>query len=114
VSLTVSVGDDEWEAVRTYLWLNREYFTGVSLLSSSGDYVYQQPPLQEVLPPEEIAQDDPHRDERLAMWDLWNTLASLPELSLGIIETEDNTNPQGEIACGPSGCSLEYNMESTE
>lgn len=112
VSLTVSVGDMEWDDVREYLWLNREYFTGVSLLSSSGDYIYQQPPLQEVLAPEEIDQDDPHREERLRMWDLWNTLASLPELDLDtLIEDTDNTNPQGEIACGPSGCSLEYNME---
>jgi ribonucleoside-triphosphate reductase len=115
VSLTVSVGDDEWDAVRTYLWVNRDYFTGVSLLSSSGDYIYQQPPLQEVLAPEEIDQDDPHREERLRMWDLWNTLASLPDLDLDtLVEDTDNTNPQGEIACGPSGCSLEYNMESTE
>lgn len=60
VSITVTVED--WEAVREYLWKERDLFTGVSFLAASGDYDYQQAPYQQVYT--NPAQDDPHYEEK--------------------------------------------------
>jgi ribonucleoside-triphosphate reductase (thioredoxin) len=54
VSNTVTVLPDQWEEVRDYLYENQESFSGVSLLSSSGDYDYNQAPMTEVLTEEQI------------------------------------------------------------
>jgi ribonucleoside-triphosphate reductase len=56
VSNTIKVDPTEWEAVAEYLFENRHYFAGVSLLGSSGDKDYFQAPFIEVLPPHEIVE----------------------------------------------------------
>ncbi len=48
VSNTVAVGPDEWEAVADFIWDNRDYFSGISLLAKSGDFVYEQAPMQKI------------------------------------------------------------------
>ena len=48
VSNTITVRDDEWDAVEQYIFDNRDYFTGISLLSQSGDKDYPQAPFQAV------------------------------------------------------------------
>ena len=50
VSNTISV--DNWEEVEQYLFDNRKWFAGVSLLSATGDKDYPQAPFTEVLTPE--------------------------------------------------------------
>ena len=67
MSLTVTVDVDEWESVERYLWENRQDFTGVSLLASSGDYDYQQAPLQAVSP-------DMEGEQQRHAWGLWEML----------------------------------------
>lgn len=52
VSNTISV--DDWNAVEKYLFENRNYFAGVSLLSVSGDKDFAQAPFTEVLTTEQI------------------------------------------------------------
>lgn len=47
VSNTISV--DNWEEVEDYLYENRHWFAGVSLLSAEGDKAYAQAPFTEVL-----------------------------------------------------------------
>lgn len=54
VSNTTVVKPEEWDIVRDYIFDNQEYFTGISLLSSSGDNDYDQAPFTEVLTLEEI------------------------------------------------------------
>lgn len=54
VSNTVTVRADEWDTVTKYLFDNREYFTGVSLIGESGDKDYFQAPNIEVLSPREM------------------------------------------------------------
>jgi ribonucleoside-diphosphate reductase alpha chain len=54
VSNTVVVKPDEWDVVGKYIYENRQYFTGVSLLSDSGDKDYAQAPFEKVLSPDEI------------------------------------------------------------
>jgi ribonucleoside-diphosphate reductase alpha chain len=44
ISNTVTVKDDEWEMVLEFIYNNRFDLTGVSLLSESGDKVYNQAP----------------------------------------------------------------------
>lgn len=57
VSNTVSVPNGKWEEVRDYLFENRRYFTGVSLLSASGDKDFSQAPNTSVKTAEEIVEN---------------------------------------------------------
>ncbi len=52
VSNTISV--DDWEEVEEYIFENREWFAGISLLSAMGDKAYPQAPFTEVLTAEDI------------------------------------------------------------
>ncbi len=54
VSNTITV--DNWDEVEEYLYNNRKWFAGVSLLSSMGDKAYAQAPFTEVLTAEQIVQ----------------------------------------------------------
>lgn len=56
VSNTITINPDEWEDVTKFIYKNRNYFAGISMLSSSGDMIYQQAPFQAVYTHEEIAQ----------------------------------------------------------
>jgi len=47
VSNTISV--DDWQSVTDYLYENRQWFCGVSLMASSGDKAFPQAPFTEVL-----------------------------------------------------------------
>lgn len=113
VSVTASVKADEWEAVADYLWANRDSFSGVSLLSDMGDAVYDQAPLEEVFEPSQIAEDDPHREKKLASWEAFNKYKELMvdvDYTL-LFEEEDNTDLTGELSCSGGSCSLEYRMD---
>lgn len=52
VSNTISV--DDWEAVTKYLYENRQWFCGVSLMAQSGDKAFAQAPFTEVLDEKQI------------------------------------------------------------
>lgn len=52
ISNTISV--DDWDAVEQYIYDNREWFAGISLLSAYGDKGYAQAPFTEVHSAEEI------------------------------------------------------------
>jgi ribonucleoside-triphosphate reductase (thioredoxin) len=54
VSNTINVLPHQWEQVEEYLFENRKFFTGVSLLSAQGEYDFNQAPFSEVLTEEEI------------------------------------------------------------
>ncbi len=56
VSNTISVKDDEWEAVEEYIFANRQVFAGISLLPDGGDLDYPQAPFCEVLTAAEIVE----------------------------------------------------------
>ena len=107
VSITVSV--DDWEEVREYLWKNREFFTGVSLLSKSGDYDYEQAPLQAVY--DNPDPSDPHYEKKIEIRDLYYKLLDTEQkvdFSL-FTEAEDNTNfNEAGGACSGGSCELEY------
>lgn len=56
VSNTVTVQPHQWDEVRDYLFENRNIFAGISLLSDSGDYDYNQAPMTQVLTEQEIVE----------------------------------------------------------
>lgn len=54
VSNTITVKDNEWDAVAEYIYHNRQYFCGISLLGYSGDKDYKQAPFEMIHTPNEI------------------------------------------------------------
>lgn len=105
VSCTITVSPSEWASVADYLWENRRFFTGVSLLGSSGDYEYVEAPYQEV-------HSGPYSDkpeERAAMLSLWEQLKALPLIDLTeCFEQQDNTSLAQELACAGGVCDLTF------
>ena len=57
VSNTVTVKPDEWDDVTRYIYNNRKYFAGISLIPQSGDKDYQQAPFTTVYTSREIVKE---------------------------------------------------------
>lgn len=57
VSNTITVKEDEWEDLTDYIYKNRKYFAGISLLPASGDLDYPQAPFIAVLTPKELVKE---------------------------------------------------------
>lgn len=55
VSNTISV--DDWDEVENYIYDNKEWFAGISLLSASGDKDYAQAPFVAVYTPDEMLKE---------------------------------------------------------
>jgi ribonucleoside-diphosphate reductase alpha chain len=86
---TISIRDEEWEDVGNWMWENRDHYTGISVLPfDSGSYT--QAPFEECTK-EEYEEAMKH----LSKVDLQY-----------IVEDKDNTNLQGEIACGGGACEI--------
>ena len=94
VSNTVTVRPEEWDKVSDYLWENREYFTGVSLLAASGDKDFAFAPNEEVTTPADEAR--------------WNAILESyrPVDYTAIVEDNDETNLSGELACAGGVCEV--------
>jgi ribonucleoside-diphosphate reductase alpha chain len=89
VSATVSIKEDEWELVGDWMWKNRKFYNGLSVLPFNGG-TYTQAPFQD------CTQEEYER--------LVKTLKNVDLTK--IIELQDNTDLSGEIACGASGCEI--------
>lgn len=94
VSNTVTVGPEEWEAVAEYIWANREFFTGVSLLAKSGDKDYAFAPMEAI-----VTEADEAR---------WSQLVASykPVDYTLVLEAEDGTTFTAEAACASGACSF--------
>jgi ribonucleoside-diphosphate reductase alpha chain len=57
VSNTVTVKPDEWQDVTKYIYNNRKYFAGISLIPQSGDKDYPQAPFTTVYTSREIVKE---------------------------------------------------------
>lgn len=57
VSNTISVKDNEWEEVTKYIYKNRKWFAGISLLPISGDKDYAQAPFTAIYTPTEMVRE---------------------------------------------------------
>jgi ribonucleoside-diphosphate reductase alpha chain len=89
VSATVSIKDEEWGTVGEWMWENRKFYNGLSVLNYSG-HTYKQAPFTDCTKEEY---------EKL--------METLKDVDLSnIIEVNDDTNLSGEIACGAAGCEI--------
>ena len=90
ISVTVSVKDNEWDEVGTWMWENRNNYAGISVLPFDGG-TYKQAPF------ESISEEDYYKMLSLLPQDL--------DFST-IVEIDDNTSLMGEVACGAGGCAI--------
>jgi ribonucleoside-diphosphate reductase alpha chain len=89
VSATISLKEEDWELAGEWMWENREYYNGLSVLPYDGG-TYVQPPFE-----------DCSKETYEKM------LALLQEVDLSkIVEDEDETNLSGELACAGGACEI--------
>ena len=89
VSATISIKEDEWDIVGDWMWLNRHYYNGLSVLPYDGGS-YKQAPFEDIS--EEIYAE---LSKSLSTIDLTQ-----------IIETQDDTDLKGELACAGGQCEI--------
>jgi ribonucleoside-diphosphate reductase alpha chain len=93
VSATISLKDNEWEAAGEWMWTNRKYYNGLSVLPYAG-HTYQQAPFEDCTE------------------ETYNKLMkSLTDLDLTrVVELQDNTNLSGELACAGGACEIDIDL----
>ena len=90
VSATVSIKDNEWQSVGNWMWDNKKYYAGLSVLPYDNGS-YQQAPFEDC-----TKEEYESKMKLLKSLDLNN-----------VIEVQDDTNLSSELACaGPNGCEL--------
>lgn len=90
-SVTISVGSDEWDEVREWVWEHLDKISGISFLPRS-EHTYAQAPYQECT-----------REE------YEEAVRKMPEVhwgDLSFYEQEDQTTGSQEYACTAGGCEL--------
>lgn len=89
ISATISIKDDEWDIVGDWMWKNRKFYNGLSVLPYNGG-TYKQAPFED------------------CTVNKYNKLMkSLTEVDLTkIYEAEDNTDLKGELACAGGACEI--------
>jgi len=89
VSATISVKEDEWRTVGDWMWDNKDFYNGLSVLPYS-NHTYTQAPFEDCTK---------EKYEEL--------MKSLNNIDLTkVIELDDNTNLSGEIACSNGQCEI--------
>ena len=89
VSATVSIKEDEWDLVGDWMWKNRKFYNGLSVLPYS-NHTYKQAPY------EDCSKEEYER--------LLKTLTNVDLTK--VIELQDNTNLSGELACMNGSCEI--------
>ena len=90
VSATVSLKEEEWETAGEWMWDNREFYNGLSVLPYDGG-TYKQAPFQDI---------DKEKYEEM--------LVFLKDIDLSkVIEEKDETNLTGELACAGGSCEIQ-------
>ena len=89
VSATISVKDGEWDDIAEWMWNNRTVYNGLSILPHDGGS-YTQAPFEDITQKEYV--------EKV-------TLIGGIDLTK-VIETEDETDLKGEIACSGGKCEV--------
>lgn len=94
VSCTISLREDDWATVGAFMWDNREYYTGISVLPYDGG-TYVQAPFEDITE---------------ATFDMM--MKSLHNIDLTkVIEEDDNTELNDQVACaGGAGCEIDFDQ----
>jgi len=89
VSATVSIREHEWKAVGEWMWENKDFYNGLSVLPYDGGTYIQAP----------------FEDCTKEKYD--ELMQTLHEIDLSqVIEIEDNTDLSGELACAGGACEI--------
>ena len=89
VSATISIKQEEWDLVGDWMWKNRKFYNGLSVLPYS-DHTYTQAPFEDC---------DSETFDKL--------LSTLKNVDLTrIVELQDNTDLRGEAACAGGACEI--------
>jgi len=89
VSATISLREHEWEAAGEWMWDNKEFYNGLSVLPYDGG-TYTQAPFEDITK---------EKFDQL--------MVSLNDVDLTrVIETEDMTDLSGELACAGGSCEV--------
>jgi ribonucleoside-triphosphate reductase len=89
ISATVSIKDNEWEEVGKWMWENRKFYNGLSVLPFS-EHTYKQAPFEDCTK---------EQYEEL--------MKSLHNIDLSqVVEYVDTTNLMGEVACAGGACEI--------
>jgi len=90
VSATVSLKAEEWETAGDWMWDNRKHYNGLSVLPYDGG-TYTQAPFEDIT-------EDKYNE-------LMETLKDVDLTK--IVETEDETDLAGELACAGGACEIQ-------
>lgn len=93
VSATVNVKDEEWEEVGHWIWVNRKYYSGISLFPYDGG-VYKDAPFEEC--------SEYEYNKRMKY--IRNNPINLTKIQ----EYEDRTNLKMELACASGQCEIVF------
>ena len=89
VSCTVSVRPDEWKIIGEWMWVNKDYYNGLSVLPYDGG-TYKQTPFEDCT--KEVYE---------------KMMATLKDVDLTkVVELQDNTAFGDSVACGGAGCEI--------
>ena len=89
VSATVSLKQQEWKYAGEWMWKNRDYYNGLSVLPYDGG-TYTQAPFEDI---SKVKYD--------------TMMKSLTDVNLAnVYEGEDNTDLTGELACAGGACEI--------
>lgn len=89
VSATISLKEEDWDLAGEWMWKNREHYNGLSVLPYNGG-TYVQAPFE-----------DCTEEEYNKM------MKTLSEIDLSkVVESEDETNLSGELACAGGACEI--------
>jgi ribonucleoside-diphosphate reductase alpha chain len=89
ISATVSIRDNEWDEIGEWMWNNKEFYNGLSVLPYNGG-TYVQAPFEDIT------------EEKYN--DMMKTLMLVDIAS--IEEDEDETDLTGELACAGGACEI--------
>jgi ribonucleoside-triphosphate reductase len=89
ISATISIKDDEWGMIGDWMWENKEFYNGLSVLPYNGG-TYVQAPFEDIT-----------REE---YYELMETL-QLVDIAK-IEEDDDETDLSGELACAGGACEI--------
>jgi len=89
ISATVSIKEDEWEVVGNWMWENRKYYNGLSVLPYDGG-TYIQAPFEDCT--------------KEKYEEMMHHLSNI-DLSY-VVEMADNTNLQDQAACAGGACEI--------
>ncbi len=89
VSATISLKENEWKKAGDWMWENREYYNGLSVLPYDGG-TYTQAPFEDI---------------NEAKYNKMSKVLSNVDLTK-VIEAEDNTDLSGELACAGGSCEV--------